>query len=472
MIGAHGYFEAVSSPSTVLASPLVSTSALFDSYVQLTEGLLGNVTGICLLDGQLRAQGEHGGLNAAVVVAAIRATLKPGQRRHVAHSVEHGHQLRTSLIPLAQTDGALLGFFCVQQSAADGSDTPAADVTTRKLKPVLDCLHRELAAAQPLQAKVRVLTEQTAELEWLFDITGRLGGGREDHGVIAELLRAACERLGSDLVVLQVPEKQIRMKFSPPASDVTALEKVWEQTSKHLLTWAERQNRPLVINGGAHAPAGRRDKILSVPLLRDSGRTIGILAFFRRGSAADFGSHQVFIARHLGREAAALIEAQFDLMTGLYTRDGLEQVYGKFAEDSEAPDGSVLYLDIDSMDVVNELHGFELGNELIVRVAELLAPPLLPAQALASRLSGDRFAVVLPATEPAQAAEHATRIQAAAARLLIGPAQQPGRRLHQLRRRRAGEHAAGTGTRRGRRRNCMQARQGSRPQPRRALLLR
>jgi diguanylate cyclase (GGDEF)-like protein len=415
----------VSKTTTALAPPAIAGSALFESYVQLTEGLLEHVTGVCLLDGQLRSQGEHGGLTAAAITPALRSMAKPGQTRQAPRCLEHSPRLRTSLIPLEQTDGVLLGFFCVQQSADDSNAFAGAEATARRLKPVLDCLHRELAAAQPLHSKVRVLTEQTAELEWLFDITGKLSGNREDQGVIAELLRAACGRLDSLLVVLHVPEKQLSVKFSPPGVAAAALEEVWQQTSKHLLTWAERQHRPLVINGGGgQVPARRRPKIMSVPLLRDSGRTIGILAFFRAPDAADFESHQVFLARHLGREAAALVEAQFDLMTGLYTRDGLEQVYGKLAEDSDA-NGSVLYLDIDSMDVVNELHGFELGNELIVRVAELLAAPLLPAQALASRLSGDRFAVVLPATEPSQAAEHAARVQAAAARLLIGPAGNP-----------------------------------------------
>ncbi|HTV80457.1 MAG TPA: bifunctional diguanylate cyclase/phosphodiesterase [Steroidobacteraceae bacterium] len=400
------------------------SSALFESYVQLTEGLLPNVTGICLLDGQLRPQGEHGDLAAAELMPALRAR-SGASRPQEPESVELRAGCQTCLIPLAQTDGVLLGYFCVQHGR-DSNPAIGTEATARKLKPVLDCLHRELAAAQPLHSKMRVLTERTAELEWLFGVTGRLNLGRDEHGVIGELLRAACERLGSSLAVLQVPEKQLCMKFSPPGVDAAALSETWQQTGKHLLTWVERQNRPLVINGGGvHAPAGRRSKILSVPLLRDSGRTIGILAFFRAEEATDFESHQVFMARHLGREAAALVEAQFDLMTGLYTRDGLEQVYRKLVEDRDSPDGSVLYLDIDSMDLVNELHGFELGNEVIVRVAELLAPPLLPQTALASRLSGDRFAVVLPETEPVRAGLHAARIQAAAVRLSIGPAASP-----------------------------------------------
>jgi diguanylate cyclase (GGDEF)-like protein len=73
------------------------------------------------------------------------------------------------------------------------------------------------------------------------------------------------------------------------------------------------------------------------------------------------------------------------------------------------------------MHVVNELHGFELGNELIVRIADLMAPPLLPAGAMAARVSGDRFAIIVPESDPREAGKIAEKIQAAAARLVIGP---------------------------------------------------
>jgi diguanylate cyclase (GGDEF)-like protein len=413
--------------STSMA-PTGATSPIFDSYAQLTAGLLENVSGICLLDRQLRCLGNQGGLNAPAVIPAIRIIIQKERLRGVAHAIDQSQELRITVIPLERTDGTLLGIFCVQQRTRNTGKKNASrpQSIARKLKPILDCLHRELAAAQPSNAKVRLLTERTAELEWLFDISGQLNVGGNDRGIVGDLLRAACERLAASLGVLHVPEKQICMKSGPDAAQMAALDSVWQQTSKHLLTWAERQNRPLVTNGGGpNGPASHRCKILSVPILRDSGRSIGVLAFFRSDDAADFAANQVFLARHLGRQAAALIEAQFDVMTGLYTRDGLEQAYGGLAADGDGREGSVLYLDIDRLDVVNELHGFELGNELIVRVAELLTAPLLPGGALASRLAGDRFAVILPDTDPKVAAELAERVQAAAARLVMGPAGSP-----------------------------------------------
>jgi diguanylate cyclase (GGDEF)-like protein len=161
-----------------------------------------------------------------------------------------------------------------------------------------------------------------------------------------------------------------------------------------------------------------------VPIVREGGRVVGVLAFFNPREAPDFSQRHVFLARHLGRQTASLVDAQFDLMTGLYTRDGLEHVYGQDRDDS-AGGGSVIYIDVDRMQVVNELHGFELGTEVIVRVAELVGAPTIADGAIAARVSGDRFALVLPRSEARAATEIAENLQAAVARLVIGPAQEP-----------------------------------------------
>jgi diguanylate cyclase (GGDEF)-like protein len=137
----------------------------------------------------------------------------------------------------------------------------------------------------------------------------------------------------------------------------------------------------------------------------------------------DFLARHVFLARHIGRQAASLVEAQFDLMTGLYTRSGLDQMYQGF-EDADCLDRSVVYIDIDHMHVTNELHGFELGNELIVRVADILATPTLPEDSLAARISGDRFAVVLPKASPTEAVAVAKKVQTAVSKLVIGPSKE------------------------------------------------
>jgi diguanylate cyclase (GGDEF)-like protein len=181
----------------------------------------------------------------------------------------------------------------------------------------------------------------------------------------------------------------------------------------------------MVVNGGGRAEGHlARCKVLCVPMERNAGHVSGALMFYNPPHAPNYTSRQIFLARHVGRQAASLVEAQFDLMTGLYTRSGLDQVYSNASGREDSSEGSVLYLDIDHVRVANELHGFELGNELIVRVAELLSTPFLPDGALAARVSGDRFAVVLPDTTAAHALKVAQSLQAAASKLAIGPSKE------------------------------------------------
>ena len=162
-----------------------------------------------------------------------------------------------------------------------------------------------------------------------------------------------------------------------------------------------------------------------MPIGREGGRVLGVLVFCNPAESADFCNRHIFLASHLGRQMAALVDAQFDLMTGLYTRGGLEQIYSRDHDGPSNTDGSVVYVDIDRMQVVNELHGFELGNEVIVRIAELAGSSGTAEGVLAARISGDRFALVLPHSNTAVATRLAANLQAAAAQLVIGPPAEP-----------------------------------------------
>ena len=399
--------------------------AMFKSYAQLAGSLLADLSGLCLLGANLKPLGQSRTVKSESVATWLRSLGWDGECERAAVGTPHGPGQWLTAIPVEQSDGSLLGVFCVVQSlkSAPTEAKRHAEQLARTLKPLLDCIHRELAAAVPARSRVQALTERTAELEWLFQVTGNLKGSTDDRRLVEELLIASTKRLQSAFGVMCIPEKRMFIEHEGDIMTAGPLRAAWKKTQTHLLTWAQRRHRPLVVNGaGSDGKKITRCKILSVPVVRDSGRVLGVLAFFNPPEAPDFASRHVFLARHLGRQTASLVDAQFDLMTGLYTRGGIEQMYGAHADDADA-DRSILYIDVDHMHVVNELHGFELGNELIVRVAELLGPPLLPEGALAARISGDRFAVILPESDPRAAAKIAEEIQGAARRLVIGPAQ-------------------------------------------------
>jgi diguanylate cyclase (GGDEF)-like protein len=401
--------------------------SIFTSYVALANGLVGDLSGVGLLDGSLKPVGQSGELDAALCAKWLQslhwtdlqerlATARAGTATHVWVA-----------IPIQQADGGLLGVFCTSQRCAAPPTQPArvAGALALRLKPLLDCVHRDLMSAVPARAKIQNLTERTAELEWLFQVTSNLKGTVDDQQIIEELLAAATARLESALGILCIPDKRMVVKCEHGKAAAPVLLEAWAQTQQHLISWVQRQNRPLVVNGvGRGAKNMPRCKVLCVPIVRDSGRVIGALAFYNLPDAPDFLARHVFLARHIGRQAASIVEAQFDLMTGLYTRSGLDQMYKGLDGTEECVERSVIYLDIDHMHVANELHGFEVGNELIVRVADVLAAPLLPDDALAARISGDRFAVILPKSTSNEAVAIAQRLQETISRLVIGPSKE------------------------------------------------
>jgi diguanylate cyclase (GGDEF)-like protein len=377
-----------------------------------------------LLDGAFKARGQQGELSGDPVAQWIRSLgwIESPEAAPVA-SNRGLHQWWTG-IPLIQTDGSLLGVFCVSQQIAQPPTEPSrfAVALASRLKPLLDCIHRDLANAIPARARIETLTERSAELEWLFKVTSNLNGAVDDKKVLQQLVAEATARLNSALGVLYVPDKRLTVKCENQAASVSLLE-AWGQTREHLITWVQRQNRPLVVNSvGRRGTHLIRCKVLCVPVVRESGRVIGALAFYKLPLAEDYCGREVFLARHIGRQAASIVEAQFDLMTGLYTRGGLDQMFSDLPENTDLIENSIIYLDIDHMRVANELHGFELGNELIVRVADLLSTPLLPDDAVAARISGDRFAIILPRSGSAEAMRIAEGLQEAASKLVIGPA--------------------------------------------------
>ena len=398
---------------------------IFQSYVALAQGLVADLTGACLLDRSLRSRGEHGDLRADEVAGWIKS-LKWNEL-HAAEPTasDRGSRQWWIAVPLEQTDGTQLGVFAVSQRLSKPPAQPArlGSALALRLKPLLDCIHRDLAASIPARSREQTLTERSAELEWLFKVTSNLKGAVDDRKVLSELLGAATARLKSALGVLYVPNKRLTIKSETDKANAGALLEAWSQTREHLMTWVQRQNRPLVINSVAGEGGKRpRCKLLCVPVVRESGVVTGALAFYNPPRATSYSGRQVFLARHIGRQAASIVEAQFDLMTGLYTRSGLDQMYASAPDGDGSIESSVIYLDIDHMHVANELHGFEFGNELIVRVADLLSSPRLPDDSLVARISADRFVIVLPGVTSLEAMPIAQTLQSTAAGLTIGPA--------------------------------------------------
>ncbi|RBO51870.1 hypothetical protein DSD19_17350 [Rhodovulum sp. BSW8] len=118
-------------------------------------------------------------------------------------------------------------------------------------------------------------------------------------------------------------------------------------------------------------------------------------------------------------------QAMHDGLTGLPNRRAYDQQLAarlRGAAEGRGPrDGVLIRMDLDHFKYVNDTLGHEAGDQVLIRVAEVLRYALRPAD-FAARIGGDEFSILLGAgVTPAQAREAVERIQARlAAPLMYG----------------------------------------------------
>jgi diguanylate cyclase (GGDEF)-like protein len=108
----------------------------------------------------------------------------------------------------------------------------------------------------------------------------------------------------------------------------------------------------------------------------------------------------------------ARLRAITDELTGLYNRRFLEDsIKDRFSQGSVGLRRmSLMMLDLDRIHLINERHGPQGGDLVIIAAAETLRS-LMRSGDIAARLSGDEFAVLLPDTELDDARTVASRIR-------------------------------------------------------------
>jgi diguanylate cyclase (GGDEF)-like protein len=279
------------------------------------------------------------------------------------------------------------------------------------VKPAIEVLRRELDSRVQLLRMNNTMSERDRDLDALL-LAGGEAEKREASGdEIKNLLQTATAHLRCEFSALVVPERSLVViaKAEGHNVDTSVLAKV----HRHLLSLAQVRTEPVVLNAANSLPGVTLTyRVLSSPVRNPSGRAGGVLALFRALDAPEFRERDAQMADLLARRAATLIESSYDSLSGLLTRGAFEQraraLMGERGGERKTT-WSGLYIDSDRLHVINDNYGMYVGDKLIAKFGELIRSRLVPG-ALAARISGDRFAILLP-TGPEEAVAFAEALR-------------------------------------------------------------
>jgi diguanylate cyclase (GGDEF)-like protein len=104
-------------------------------------------------------------------------------------------------------------------------------------------------------------------------------------------------------------------------------------------------------------------------------------------------------------------QARTDPLTGLLNRRAfLEEMHRQIARlDRASEAGTLMFVDVDALKAVNDRLGHATGDQVLVRLADLLRKLVRPFD-LITRLGGDEFAVWLSGADHMTAAERADHL--------------------------------------------------------------
>lgn len=377
-------------------APMSATS--LDPYGQLVKMLMPRAQSIVIYD----RMGLPVWLNEGVDAPELHHHLQDALQRELddaersdgfCEPVDREHSAYIFL--LRDAEQALLGAVGLVCRESQRGDARPFSLVQGLLRPALECLQRELGSQYSIGDLQRSLMVRDRDLELLLGAAQHEATGGETTDDFAQLVQGCVDHLGCSVGALLIPDKSIAVCRTGSDTLPRAGADILTRTHRHLLAWTQlhRQtmtaNRP--IEGGPVGPVAY--KVLSCPVMHGAQRVLGILVLFKPLSSSDFDLRQVRIVELLARRVAYILLNAYDPTTGLLTRPAFEKrAQALLTQEALKAGNCVVYADIDRLHVLNENLGMHVGDEVIVRVAEVIRRSLTPRM-LASRISGDRFAL-------------------------------------------------------------------------------
>ena len=281
------------------------------------------------------------------------------------------------------------------------------------LSPALAVLAESIALGKQIgRLKARVESVEN-ELTLVYEVDEKIYGLSRSHAGLAHLIGQSGRFLNIAYSVLLIPSKRIR---------VSATHASWKNVKRKVLDrYLVDQALPMV--EGTRVPMifdvpeqeGLTEKAYQAmvcPIADQAGNVQGFLAQLGRVNSQPFTKHHRRLMAHIARKVEYVIEQSFDAMTGLMNRAGFEAQLNESwkALRTSGDTHQLIYMDLDNLQLVNDTFGRRAGDDVITSFARLIEQDL-PRSAVASRLTGDDFCILLTHSDDESAVELAESLR-------------------------------------------------------------
>jgi diguanylate cyclase (GGDEF)-like protein len=398
--------------------PVASVWKNLDPYAQLIRSLLPRATSLRVFDaaGELRWSSES--TTGPDLPHAVQDSLSQTHEDPSAQGtlIVMDGDTPTYLWWLRDDAGALVAVMAVAMRRQGDGEPQTFSFVNAIAKPAIECLRREIATHDNILRLYQRLDERDKDVELMLSVAERHDDSADQGDELRVLLQNATQHLSCALAVLIVPEKSIAMMR--PGEGRNPDGTVLARTHRQLLHIAQTRREVVIINRLTSGPDQQPlpYRLLVCPVRHPSGRSAGVLALFRDIDAQEFEVRDARLGELLSRKAANVIDSSYDALTGLLTRSAMQQrVVSAMTEPGRPAIWSLIYIDADQLHVINDNFGMHVGDQVIAQIGDLVRRRLPPGS-LGARISGDRFAVLVPAQFEA-AGQLAEGIRQAAAQI-------------------------------------------------------
>jgi diguanylate cyclase (GGDEF)-like protein len=254
------------------------------------------------------------------------------------------------------------------------------------------------------------------ELELIYKVDEKIHGDSRSHAGLAQLIGQSGRFLGIAYSVLLLPSKRIRISATHSSWKSVNRKVLDKYIIEHLYPKLEAQRASVIFEvppvAGSDNIADQGYQTMLCPLIDRTGNVEGVLAQLGRVDRKPFDKSHMRFMSHIVRKVEYVIEQSFDVMTGLMNRAGFEAQLHESMKSLEAEDDQhqIIYFDLDNLQLVNDTFGRQAGDEVIIRFSQMLEDEL-PKNAVATRLTGDDFAILLARSTVEEALDFTTTVR-------------------------------------------------------------